>query len=118
MAGTRRSGFNEKAGTVVKVGRHLRGMSQARVAAAMTEAGLPMRQQTVQKIETGSRALRLDEGLAMAGILDVSVEAFRSPDAPTAPTILGPVETSGTFKEVVLAWFDRERRARCAPEAA
>lgn len=110
--------FNEKTGTAVKARRRALGMSQARVAAAMTESGLPMRQQTILKIEQGSRSLRLDEGLAMAGILGVSVEAFRSPDVPTASTVLGPVENGGTFEEVVVAWFDRERRARCAPEAA
>src|SRR5690242_8174997 len=65
-----------------QIGEHIRqlrvekGMSQTALAQAMTDFGYPMQQQTILKIEKGSRALKLAEAIAMAGALNQTVTAM------------------------------------------
>lgn len=73
--------FDAYAGDLIQATRQNEGLTQAELAARMTEQGFPMRQQTILKIEKGLRALRLDEALAMSDILGFDVYLFR-PQAP------------------------------------
>jgi transcriptional regulator with XRE-family HTH domain len=60
--------------------RESKGLSQADVAEAMRNYGFAFHPQTVQKIETGDREVKLAEGLALAVLFDVSVyELTREP---------------------------------------
>jgi transcriptional regulator with XRE-family HTH domain len=54
--------------------RKVAGLSQAELAAAMTDEGFPMQQQTVLKLEKGQRPMRLAEAVALARILKAKVE--------------------------------------------
>lgn len=45
----------------------------------MKELGYPFRQQTVQKLETGARSVRLGEALALAQITNTTIEALTDP---------------------------------------
>ena len=51
-----------------------KGMSQADLAHEVSRRGVKFFPQTVQKIENGKRTIGLDEGLAIAGALRVSLE--------------------------------------------
>ena len=63
---------DETVGRNVRALRDAAGLSQAKLAEAMTEAGVSgFYPQTVTKIERGSRALKLTEGLHLARILNV-----------------------------------------------
>lgn len=50
--------------------RDARGITQAELADAMREAGFPFHQQTVLKIEQGTRKITLDEAVEISRILD------------------------------------------------
>jgi transcriptional regulator with XRE-family HTH domain len=49
--------------------REARGISQAEIATRVTRLGVPLPQQTIARIETGKRALRLDEAEVIARAL-------------------------------------------------
>ena len=58
--------------------RELRGMSQADLADALKDRGVPgMHPQTITKIEAGTRAVKLTEGLVLAEVLQVHPEELR-----------------------------------------
>lgn len=61
----------------VKAGRELKKWTQTDLARAMKERGFPFHQQTVQRIEDGERAIKLDEAFALAEILGRSVDEMR-----------------------------------------
>lgn len=70
-----------------EVGENLRRLrvvlriSQAGLAEALTQAGVPyIRQQTIVHIEKGRRPLKLSEALAIADILEVDLGALLAPD--------------------------------------
>lgn len=64
--------------------RNAKKMSQAQLADAMTaKTGQQVAQQTILKIEKGTRPLRYSEAVAMAEALDVPLSAL-SPDRVTA----------------------------------
>ena len=64
--------------------RNAKKMSQAQLADAMTaKTGQPVAQQTILKIEKGTRPLRYSEAVAVAEALDVPLSAL-SPDRVTA----------------------------------
>jgi len=57
--------------------REAKGLTQASLAAALTDAGLPsVYPQTITKIETGARALGFTEGIAIACALGVAPETL------------------------------------------
>lgn len=70
---------DETIGRNVKVLRDLMGLSQAQLAEAITEAGVPFYPQTVTKIEQGARSLKFIEGLELAKILGVEPGALYEP---------------------------------------
>lgn len=55
----------------IRATRELRGMSQTDLAKAMKAQGFPFHQPTVQRIENGSREVRVPELFALASALDV-----------------------------------------------
>lgn len=59
--------------------RDLQGLSQADVAEKMTERGFAFHQQTVAKIERGTRRVGIGEAVELANILDLSVDALLIP---------------------------------------
>lgn len=67
---------DERLGEIVQRERKSKGMSQSDLARAMTEAGHPMHQQTVLKIEKGVRPLKLAEALALTDALGMGLEEF------------------------------------------
>jgi transcriptional regulator with XRE-family HTH domain len=60
-------------GRTVQRFRKAVGMSQTDLAQALTERGASFQQQTVLKVEKGSRPLKLDEAALIADILTVPV---------------------------------------------
>jgi transcriptional regulator with XRE-family HTH domain len=74
----------------LKAARDRAGLSQEAVAARMREAGFPrFRQQTIARIETGERAVRVGEGLVLARACRSDIgELARPPDAMRDATVL------------------------------
>jgi transcriptional regulator with XRE-family HTH domain len=64
----------------VRARRELRGWSQRQLAERMADLGhRSFRQQTVAEIEQGSRAVKLDEALALSRALGISVDNLIRP---------------------------------------
>ncbi len=59
--------------------REAAGMSQGRLADEMAARGWPWRQQTVTRVETGRRMVRLGEAKAVAEILETSLDRLTQP---------------------------------------
>jgi FtsZ-interacting cell division protein YlmF len=59
--------------------REASGMSQGRLADEMAARGWPWRQQTVTRVETGRRMVRLGEAQAVAEILETSLDRLTWP---------------------------------------
>jgi transcriptional regulator with XRE-family HTH domain len=68
-------GFEEKLASVVQSERERRGWSPAELARRLTEAGAPMNQTSIWKIENGEprRRIMLDEAVAIARVLNLSL---------------------------------------------
>ena len=65
--------FNERVGSNVQRFRKAAGLSQAELAQALSQRGASFQQQTVLKVEKGSRPLKLDEAVLIADILKMPV---------------------------------------------
>ena len=65
---------DEEIGENVRTYRRAAGLSQTALAERLSEVGLPMSQQTVQKIESGARALKLTEGTVIGRALNIRPE--------------------------------------------
>lgn len=65
--------YDAQVGRNLRTLREARGMTQAELASAVTERGLPFRQQTIVKIEQGHRPLRLREAHEIASALDLDI---------------------------------------------
>jgi transcriptional regulator with XRE-family HTH domain len=61
--------FNQRVGSNVQKFRKAAGLSQADLAHALSQRGASFQQQTVLKVEKGSRPLKLDEAVLIADIL-------------------------------------------------
>jgi len=59
--------------------RTARGMSQAKLARLMTDAGRPLSKVALLRIENGRRGLSLDEALTLAELLNVAPAHLLSP---------------------------------------
>jgi FtsZ-interacting cell division protein YlmF len=75
----------------LRVIREERGVSQGRLAEEMTARGWPWRQQTVTRVETGRRMVRLGEAKAVAEILETSLDmlTMRTDEARTIEYLAG-----------------------------
>lgn len=76
--------FDVRVGAGVQSLRESIGMTQARLADAMSRAGHAWHQQTVVKTEKGLRPLRLAEALDLASVLHVGVTELDPRRAPSA----------------------------------
>ncbi len=56
--------------------REAAGWTQTDLARKLKVRGLPFHQQTIQRIEKGERAVRLDEAFVIAEVFDVSLDAM------------------------------------------
>jgi transcriptional regulator with XRE-family HTH domain len=63
--------------------RERKGWSQSALADAMAERGIPWHQQTVTRIEAGQQQVRFGELMALAAVLETSLDRFTwtSPEA-------------------------------------
>ncbi|MFG2002319.1 helix-turn-helix transcriptional regulator [Spirillospora sp. NPDC048911] len=110
---------DERFATNLRQHRERRGLSQAELARLMSEAGYPMHQQTIAKIESGSRPVRLAEAVQLARALDTTIDMLiLSPrDTRHAYAIrhLGR-ENSAAFRNVIKSihelWMIRGRLER------
>jgi transcriptional regulator with XRE-family HTH domain len=60
----------------VKLGRQLLGLNQQELAERLTELGLPTRQSTVARLETGKRGVSLDDAVALSIALDMPLPSM------------------------------------------
>lgn len=63
-------------GERIRSRRRLFGYSQAQLAEAMTEIGVPWRRQVVDLVERGRRQVRADELLPLSAVLDCPLESL------------------------------------------
>jgi transcriptional regulator with XRE-family HTH domain len=83
--------------------REDKGMSQVKLAQEMAARGWPWRQQTVTRVESGQRMVRLGEALAVAEILGTSVTMLTASTRETTAVYLLASSTSKVkqaFKEI------------------
>jgi len=105
---------NQELGREIKRARQEAGLTQARVAAFMTEAGFRLHQTQITSIESGDRPLTIMEAIAICSIVGVDLAAIVRVGADE--------ETSGhdlRFARVQLAMAERElQQARDAQAEA
>lgn len=112
--------FDARVGANLKAVRQRAGKTQAELAEMLTEAGYPMHQQTILKIESGSRPLRLSEATVIAEKLSVPLSLlaeigsmYRVRDALSQ---LQSIHTAvvGSIRQHVHAAFELEQAVRLA----
>jgi len=95
---------DELVGANIRQLRIAAGLSQGQLASKLGES---YRQQTLLKIEKGSRPLRLTEAAVLAQVLDTTVDALLNPPADTAVEL----KLYAAADDVVGLW--RHVRANC-----
>ena len=78
----------------MKTIRKHQGLTQEGLADKLTEQGSPIDRASLGKIETGSRGISLDEAVAIALALDVSIAHLLVPDSPV-PIQIGKWRIAG-----------------------
>jgi transcriptional regulator with XRE-family HTH domain len=78
----------------LRTAREDKGVSQVKLAQEMAARGWPWRQQTVTRVESGQRMVRLGEALAVAEILGTSVVRLTASTRETAAVHLLASSTS------------------------
>jgi transcriptional regulator with XRE-family HTH domain len=68
--------FNQRVGANLQLHRKAKGYSQSDLAGLLEQRGLPFQQQTILKVEKGTRPLRLEEASAIAETLDIDLGAL------------------------------------------
>src|SRR5215203_5668005 len=68
--------FDQAIGRNIQHSRKARGWSQADLAGRLTERGLSLPQQTINRIEHGERPLKFEEARTIADALGVTVDSF------------------------------------------
>lgn len=95
--------------------RESRGMTQTDLAKFLKSWGLPFHQQTIQRIESGERPVRLNEAYLIARLFDVDLDSLTMTEAPpTARAIriavdrmrVGSSRTMDEINEVMGAWAE------------
>lgn len=97
--------FDVMVGRNVKALRNAADLTQTELAERLTAAGYPMQQQTVLKIERGSRPLKLEEALVVADILDVPTESLWEERLDRANIVAGAVSAATSLQT---AWEELE----------
>lgn len=88
--------------------REARGLSQAEVAMRATRLGVPMPQQTIARIETGKRTLRLDEAEVIARVLGSELTHMASKIVEPKDADREFAEAKSRSNELARALFDAE----------
>ncbi len=96
--------LDEMVGANIRQLRTAAGLSQGQLASKLGES---YRQQTLLKIEKGSRPLRLTEAAVLAQVLDTTVDALLNPPADTAVEL----KLYAAADDVIGLW--RHVRANC-----
>jgi transcriptional regulator with XRE-family HTH domain len=78
------AGFDQDVGANIQRYRAARGMSQSELADRLSEGGEKVHQQTVQKIEKGTRPLRFSEAIRIASILELPTSELTNPSPTSA----------------------------------
>jgi transcriptional regulator with XRE-family HTH domain len=94
--------------------REERGMSQGRLAEEMAARGWPWRQQTVTRVETGRRMVRLGEAKAVAEILETSLDmlTMRTDEARTIEYLADRIRRVKTSYRFIAGMTDELLQAR------
>lgn len=83
--------------------REQRGMTQTDLARRLAAWGLPFHQQTVQRVESGQRPVRLNEALLICRELNVSLDSMTTTSAPKLRDMMFAVDrmrrSASTFAE-------------------
>jgi transcriptional regulator with XRE-family HTH domain len=107
---------DETLGRNVRALREAAGLSQARLAEQMTDAGLAgFYPQTITKVEQGSRSLRFAEGLQLARLLGVAPQALY--DQSATSTAVDEQVAQRAINELRSASHDVKARLRDLEEA-
>lgn len=94
--------------------REQRGVSQTELARQLSDRGLSFHQQTVQRVEQGDRAIRLDEAYLIAEIFDVELSSMTD-DLPEGDRELLQIvdtfrrrslSTQADLQEVLAEWVE------------
>jgi transcriptional regulator with XRE-family HTH domain len=92
--------FDQQVGRNVARLRVAKELSQADVAQALTDWGVPWHQQTQQKVERGARPLRLQEAVGLAEVLRVDTQALYGEEE----VVDGEVVVQQLARQVNLLW--------------
>lgn len=80
--------YDEAVGRNVQALRKARRLTQVQLAELLALKGMPVRQQTIVKIEKGERPLRLKEAHTIARVLEVDVDALTAAEPRTSDLTL------------------------------
>lgn len=110
---------DENVGSAVATYRALEGLSQSDLAKRLQERGIPLAQQTVAKIEAGTRPLKLTEAAEIAEALRVTVPDLLHPGDVVAARemLLHTADAVRTYKEELSAAVWKYEHARVSAAA-
>lgn len=102
---------NERFGQRVRHLREEEGWTQPQMAEKLAEHGLgPMHVTTITKIETGTRAVRIDEAIGIAALFEVTVDALVGSHGPDDTTLMFALMNVSDYIDNVKAHLGRARR--------
>ncbi|HEY6665577.1 MAG TPA: helix-turn-helix transcriptional regulator [Propionibacteriaceae bacterium] len=102
-------------GANLQLHRKAKGYSQSDLAGLLEQRGLPFQQQTILKIEKGSRPLKLEEAFVIADTLDIELSALteqftNDAIAAAATEILQRAAVIARFKKGIEETRERNRQ--------
>lgn len=87
--------------------RERSGLSQTGLAKRLADRGLPFHQQTIQRLELGDRAVRLDEAFVIADEIGLKLEDMVKPlNSALAPAYYAIQDLERTVREVARETLD------------
>lgn len=99
--------IDELVGSSLRVLRTNADLTQGELAERLAAHGVPMSQQTIAKIESGSRSLRLSEAVAIVQALDDGDNSLRLEHLVATPYELGMEMESQRIADNIFAEIDR-----------
>lgn len=108
--------FNQRVGANLQLHRKAKGYSQSDLAELLAHRGLPFQQQTILKVEKGTRPLKLAEAFAIAQILDIDLGALteqftNETIAASATEILQRTSVIARFKKGLAETREKHRQS-------
>jgi transcriptional regulator with XRE-family HTH domain len=86
--------------------REAKGMTQSELARQLKQRGLPYHQQTVQRVESGERPIRLDEAFQIASVLESRVDLMIASPNALGGDLIFAVSRLRRETEEALAYLD------------